>query len=80
MEKSEVLLWPKIDVPATASTEMLIWILSAKLDVNTCAAASHAAFAAAAFAPKFVVKAAVNVGLMTSIFGFPYGFEILYTV
>jgi hypothetical protein len=44
---------------------MLTWMSSVKWLVKTWAAASQAAFAAAAFAPKFVSKLAVKVGVMT---------------
>ena len=57
-------LWPKTFVPATASTVMLMLMLSENWLVKTWAAATQAAFAAVAFAPKFVSKLAVNVGLM----------------
>jgi hypothetical protein len=45
---------------------MLIWTLLVKLAEKTFAAAIQAAWAAAAFAPKFALKLAVNVGVMTN--------------
>ena len=64
MEIRDVLLSPNTLVPATASTVMLMWMSSEKLLVKISAAAAQAALAAAAFAPKFVSKRAVNVGVM----------------
>ena len=60
-------LLPKTLVPATASTVMLMLILSEKWLVKTWAAATQAALAAVAFAPKFVSKLAVNVGVMIKV-------------
>jgi hypothetical protein len=60
-------LCPKTFVPGTASTVMLMLMSSVKRPVKTWAAATQAALAAAASAPKFVSKLAVNVGVMTRI-------------
>src|SRR5262245_24995328 len=43
-----------------------MWILSLKFAEKVFAAAIHAAWAAAAFAPKLALKFAVKVGVMTS--------------
>ena len=54
----------KTCVPGSASTVMLMWMLSEKRLVKTSAAVIQAAFAAVASAPKFVSNLAVNVGVM----------------
>ena len=64
MDRRDVKLWPKTFVPATASTVMLMLMLSEKWVVKTWDAATQAALAAVALAPKFVSKLAVNVGLI----------------
>ena len=65
MDRRLAKLSPKTFVPGTASTVMLMLMSSVKLLVKIWAAATQAALAAAASAPKFVSKLAVNVGVMT---------------
>ena len=66
MEKMFWLDMPRVPVPGTASTVMLSVMLLLKAFEKIAAAAFQAPWAAAALGPKFVLKAAVNVGLNIS--------------